>query len=512
MYIRKIFCVFVFVLFSFTPYLAKAEVIINEIKFNPTGERFVELYNNSSQDVNLTNWYIQRKSSPSSDFATFISSNIFKDKIIPANGFFVISRADFSGVDVLVDSMTLTDSNLLQVKRSRSAEDIADIVSWGDFSNCNTICDSDLVKKNEGKSMQRFGDTWSVSDPTLGRTNVLKNTSNTTENNTSNTNNNTNNQNSSNTNTTKKKQEKIIYDIKTYIDIPDFAFVGLPVKLSAYTTGRDGQKTFNGKYFWNLGDGAFVEGHIKDISFLEYTYHYPGEYEINLNFYEPFDGIEKPSTSNIFNIEVVMLDLELKNIIQNNNLFIELINNTEYPLDISSWVLKGENRSFTFPLNTKIKAKSKITISPQISLFSVSEFNKIVFLDKYGKIINLKNKNNTQNTLPVKNNIFIPVYQNTKQNTKEPTKEGLKINEENTLFPSEEIPDLQANVLNQESINKEKNNSSNNSSVIYILFFVFLILISIIVYFVRFYARKNNKKNEQDKGSEDGSDFDILDE
>jgi hypothetical protein len=505
---KKLFCVFVFVLFFFTPYSAKAEVYINEIKFNPTGERFVELYNNSSQDVNLTNWYIQRKSSPSSDFATFISSNIFKDKIIPANDFFVISRADFSGVDVLVDSMTLTDSNLLQVKRSRGAEDIADIVSWGDFANCNTICESDLAKKYEGKSMQRFGNTWSISDPTLGRVNVLKNTNNATENNNINNSNTTNNNQNISNSTNTKKQEKIIYDIKTYINIPDFAFVGLPVKMSAYTTGRDGQKTFNGKYFWNFGDGAFVEGHIKDISSLDYTYHYPGEYEINLNFYEPFDDIEKPSTSNIFKIEVVMLDLELKNIIEKNSLFIELINNTEYPLDISSWVLKGENRSFTFPLNTKIKAKSKITISPHISLFTISELNKIIVFDKYGRVVDLKNKNNTQNILPVKNNISAPVYQNVLLNTNEKTKEDVKTNEENILFPSEEIPNLQANVLNQESINKEK----NNSSVIYILFFVFLILISVLVYFVRFYARKNNKENEQDKDSEDGSDFDILDE
>lgn len=71
-------------------------VVINEIQVAPTSERFVELYNDSSNPVDLTGWYIQRKTATGSDFNSFVSNTNFAGKIIPANGFFVISRTALS--------------------------------------------------------------------------------------------------------------------------------------------------------------------------------------------------------------------------------------------------------------------------------------------------------------------------------------------------------------------------------------------------------------------------------
>ncbi len=491
---------FVFVLFFITPKLLGAQVVINEVQLSPVGERFVELYNQSDEDVDLTGWYIQRKTSVDGDNLSLVSKTKLENKTIGANSFFIISKNDG---DVVLDTFTLGDSNILQIRNGTKEEDIKDVISWGGLSNCNTICESDLIKKYEGKSLQRFGPSWSVADPTPGKSNVLNNTNNTNNSNTSN--NNTNTQNSSTSLTTDvKKKEKIIYDVKTYLNVPEFAFVGIPIKLSAHTTGRDGGKSFYGKYFWNFGDGSFVQGEIKDVSDLEHIYYYSGEYEINLNFYEPFSEIDKPNTTNTFNIKVVPVELEVKNIKEDNNLFIEIVNNSSYPLDISSWYLRGGGKTFVFPLGTKIKAKSKIVIPPQISLFNISLYDKVFLFDKEGinRSFEKENNNNIVSITP-KQQIFVNANnlhqsQNTHQNN----------NIQNTKNPdlfSENNQNLSANVLNNPTIEKNK-----NKSWIYVVFFLLLIGVAFGIYFIRIWQRKNSKETQEK--TEDGSDFDILDE
>jgi len=67
-------------LFSFN--LARAGVIINEVQLSPTEERFIELYNPGGSSVELTGWYIQRKTETGSAFGSLVSKTYFENKAI----------------------------------------------------------------------------------------------------------------------------------------------------------------------------------------------------------------------------------------------------------------------------------------------------------------------------------------------------------------------------------------------------------------------------------------------
>lgn len=124
--------------------IAYPKILISEVQIYPIGQRFVELYNPNNTDVDLTNWYLQRKDSNDISWNSFVSSAKFSGKIIPGNGYFLISRAD-STADILFSDMTLAPNNSLALKSPDEKivdqvawSQIADNLSWcADFSLCS---------------------------------------------------------------------------------------------------------------------------------------------------------------------------------------------------------------------------------------------------------------------------------------------------------------------------------------------------------------------------------------
>ena len=109
-----VFCSISLMIFTFNR--AFASIFINEIRPYPTESRFIELYNNSSTEVNLTDWYIQRKTETGETFSSLVSSTYFENKKISPNDYFLISRASLSGADIILDNLTITLSNTIQIK------------------------------------------------------------------------------------------------------------------------------------------------------------------------------------------------------------------------------------------------------------------------------------------------------------------------------------------------------------------------------------------------------------
>ena len=104
-------------------------------------QEFVELYNPNNQDVDLTNWYLQRKTAGSSDWSTYVSNNLFLGKTILANGYFLIARTGYYlGVaDVFTDN-PITNDNSFALKNPNG--DISDKVGFGsaqDFESQSTV-------------------------------------------------------------------------------------------------------------------------------------------------------------------------------------------------------------------------------------------------------------------------------------------------------------------------------------------------------------------------------------
>lgn len=109
------------------PVVLKA-ILINEIQIAPIEQRFVELYNPNSSDIDMTGYYLQRKTKTADSWASFVSSTNFEGKTISAGGYFLISR-EIADSDILLD-ITLGDNNSLALKNPD--REIIDKVGWGE--------------------------------------------------------------------------------------------------------------------------------------------------------------------------------------------------------------------------------------------------------------------------------------------------------------------------------------------------------------------------------------------
>ena len=109
------------------------KILISEVYLgsenNPKDE-FVELYNPNEQEIDLSGWYLQRKTKNAKKFSSYASSKLFSNKKIPGKGYFLIAREDSSFekiADVIVNK-PLTFNNTLVLKNP--ARKIVDEVCW----------------------------------------------------------------------------------------------------------------------------------------------------------------------------------------------------------------------------------------------------------------------------------------------------------------------------------------------------------------------------------------------
>ena len=116
----------------------QVKILINEIQIAPTSDRFIELYNPNDSTINLTNYYIQRKTQTGSSFSSLVSKTYFENKIILSRGYFLISRSVLANTDIVLDNLTLTESNTIQIKNSDG--EIIDKVGWGQANDCEGSC------------------------------------------------------------------------------------------------------------------------------------------------------------------------------------------------------------------------------------------------------------------------------------------------------------------------------------------------------------------------------------
>ena len=127
-----------------------SKILITEVQVNPTGGRFIELYNPNDFSVDLTGWYLQRKTQTGSSFSSLVSNTYFNGKTINARSYFVISRNALDGADIVLDNLTLTESNVIQFKNPNA--EVVDKIGWGQASDCEGSC---APQPPDNQSIQR---------------------------------------------------------------------------------------------------------------------------------------------------------------------------------------------------------------------------------------------------------------------------------------------------------------------------------------------------------------------
>ena len=484
---KKMIVFFVGIIFFFGFNLAYADVVINEIQLSPTGERFLELYNTADSVVDLTGWYIQRKTATGSNFGSLVSNPNFEGKTIGVHDYFIISRNSLSSSDIVLDSLTLTESNTIQIKNSN--EEVVDKVGWGNASDCGNPCPSNPP---EGQSIQKTGTgSWVASAPTPGASNQTttgSNTTNTTTNpNTDTSSTSTSSASTSSSSSSSKKIETPKIQVK--IVTKSLTFAGTPFSLQGLAYGTDGGQLYYGKYFWNFGDGSSMEAE-NNASFL-HIYFYSGEYSVSLEYSTNIYSNTPDAVAEMV-IKVVPMTVSISRVGDATDFFIELSNNTDYEIDISKWILSSLSKTFVLPRNTIILAKGKMMLSPQITHFTFEDAKNLKLSTGTGQLVFNYSSSLTPATpekITDKNSIQSVSLLN------KPLEENTPIS-----IPEEQIPtqDLSASVIENEATK----NNFNNSYLPIFASFIFIGASAGAVYFIR---QKKIVGNT-------GDDFNILNE
>jgi len=345
--------------------IANATVVINEIQLTPTVERFIELYNSSSSPVDLTDWYIQRKTASGDTFGSLVSKTYFLGKSIDAGGYFLISRTSINNPDIIVDNLTLTESNTIQIKNLN--QEIVDIVEW------ESIPEGESTQKNSS------GD-WDIDSPTPGEKNEGSESLN--ENNNLNIENNTNVLSSP---ISSNQEESLTRKITAKIITPKIVFARIPFFIEPLIVTNKKETLNFGKFKWNFGDGTV--GESNNLNSLEHIYYYPGEYVVSLDYSEQYNFKLDASARVI--LKVVSSEIVISSIGFQGDAFIELENKSKYEMILSKWIITAGVRSFIIPEGTVILSKNKLKLSPRITGFTSNDLNLIIITDLKGEVMTI---------------------------------------------------------------------------------------------------------------------------
>lgn len=120
------------------------KILISEVQVageSDDKQEFVELYNPNNSDIDLTNWFLQRKTATGSSWATYAPKTLFSGKSILANGYFLIARMGYctESADTFTDN-PITDNNSFVFKNPNG--EISDKLGFGlalDFESLATV-------------------------------------------------------------------------------------------------------------------------------------------------------------------------------------------------------------------------------------------------------------------------------------------------------------------------------------------------------------------------------------
>ncbi|MBI5816853.1 MAG: lamin tail domain-containing protein, partial [Candidatus Yonathbacteria bacterium] len=333
--------IFIFSIFFFSAAnFAFAAVVINEVQIAPIDGRFIELYNTGGSDVDLTGWYIQRKTATGSSFGSFITSTDFENKKIKANGYFLISHSQLANSNI-VKNLTLTESNILRLRDAKGTD--IDQVEWGSVS--------------EGNSYQRtLPSGWVIGSPTPGAPNVS--TSATSANASQQETSATSTGSTSTTNTGSSSSFPVEPQIFASAgDKKRTAVVGGTSTFSGRVWGLKKEPIENARMLWNFGDGSTAEGKT-----VAHTYRYPGTYIVTLDTSSGYY-----SASDRVTVEAVSVDVIISSIGDSQSSFVELYNKSKYELDLSFWNIRAGNFTFIIPEHTLAAAGVKIKFASEVT-------------------------------------------------------------------------------------------------------------------------------------------------
>lgn len=331
----------------------QAELLISEFVSDPdSGSEWVELWNNSSEEIDLSLWSWTEMASPGGETEHESAHKSLTGSIAPG-GVYVFE----------MNSALNNGGDSIGLYEGAGEKDRVTFGTVGAHSQ-------DIESPSKGKSGALIAGTWktdqeptkNISNPSSSSTPPSDDEEDDTQgggNKTSTT---------AKTSTTSEKK----YPIKINITAEKVAHVGIPFSFEGTGTGESGGALSRGRYFWNFGDGDFREVRASVREKFTHTYFYPGEYTVVFDYYAD-SFTEDPVASDEMIIKVIDPEIVISGVGSADDFFIEITNKTDSNADISNWMLLSAYRIFTFPRNTHIGSNKKMIIAPTLSRFTEAD-------------------------------------------------------------------------------------------------------------------------------------------
>jgi len=340
--------IFFTVSFFIFPTVSFAQVVINEVQLSPTGERFLELYNTSDSIVDLTGWYMQRKTATGSSFGSLVSNPNFEGKTIGARGYFVVSRDSLSSSNIVLSTLTLTESNTIQIKNSGG--DVVDKIDWGSVSDCGSPCPPNPP---DSQSIQRIVSVWIIASPTPGATNNTAGDTSNPDNSSgevlsANTQSSSGSQSTSGGTTDKVSSPNSSLEILAGSDRTTSP--GSPIWFQA--TIKKNTTKVSPELNWSFGDGNVGVGPL-----VSHTYKYPGDYVVVLS-------VKAGDMFSVSRLKVKVGTPEV--LVSDGGEYLEISNKSNNEINLFSWKIENKGKGFIFQPNTIILSKSSIKLDKSL--------------------------------------------------------------------------------------------------------------------------------------------------
>ncbi len=343
------------------PFFVSA-ITINEIMYDlegaDSGREWVEIFNDSGAEINLTDWKFN-------DGSNHLLNEPPKNGgqgslIIPAGGYaifagdaavFLSEHSGYSGA-VIDTVMSLNNSSSTLKLINNSASEVFSVF----YTNT-------MGAAGDGNSLQYADGSWVASAPTPGTINagVSEAPQQQQQSQTQPL--------SSGGNSTPYIPPEKLPHIKAYAGEDKTAMVGASVEFRGQGFGLKDEPLDNARYLWVFGDGASKEG--KNITHI---YQYSGEYIVSLNV-----SSGEYSASDYMLVKVIPNQVFISEIKTDPSTslganWIELENKSKEEIDISGCQIKyntppggGASQTFIFPQSTRIRPNAFLVIPSSIS-------------------------------------------------------------------------------------------------------------------------------------------------
>ncbi|MCP6718586.1 MAG: lamin tail domain-containing protein [Patescibacteria group bacterium] len=312
------------------------KILITEIQIaseNNQKDDFVELYNPNSEDVNLTDWYIQRKTKSASDFSTYAPKSLFSGKLIRSHNYFLIANASSSPFVVawVADVLTtypLTEDNTLVLKNPN--REISDKVGWGQSQDFETApIENPLVGESIGRKWSATSESYIDTDNNSQDFEIQEPTPRA--------------QNKSKIESEPESESENQLPIASFSYNPQNPKINEQIVFDASpSTDSDGQIT---SFIWDFGDGNSSTTNQATTSHFFTT---SSDFIVSFKVIDNLGATSSLATTTISVSEEQIFDYPIVVINEiswmgtassSNDEWIELYNNTEQDIDMANWTL-----------------------------------------------------------------------------------------------------------------------------------------------------------------------------